>query len=90
MIHRGGRRGVDPDVRWDPRAAGRGGSRLPAMVSGRRADGWEGATVPGTGGPEDAGMGRPHGGAVAQGGPLGWRGRRRITTSQPLPHCGQS
>jgi hypothetical protein len=85
VIHRGGQRGEDPDARWDPRAAGRGGSGLSALVSGRRAHGWEGATGPGTGGRDAAGMGRPHGGSGAHGGPVWCRGRRRITTRTPCP-----
>jgi hypothetical protein len=53
------------------------------MVSGRRAHGWEGAAGAGTRGPDEAGMGRPHGGSVAHGGPLWCRGSRRIMTSKP-------
>jgi hypothetical protein len=70
VIPRRGQRGRDQDAGWDPRAARGGGSRWLAMVSGRRVDGWEEATGPGTRGPDEAGLGRPHGGAVAHGGPL--------------------
>jgi hypothetical protein len=90
VIRRSGQSGENPDAGWDPRAARRGGSRWPAMVSGRRVDGWEEATGPGTRGPDDAGMGKPHGGSMAHGGPLWRRGSRRITTSQPGPQCRQS
>jgi hypothetical protein len=39
VIHQGGQRGEDPDTGWDPRVAGRGGSGVPVIVSGRRAHG---------------------------------------------------
>jgi hypothetical protein len=39
VVHQGGQRGEDPNAGWDPRAAGRGGSGLPGMVSGRRGTG---------------------------------------------------
>ena len=60
------------------------------MVAGREVEGWEEATVSGTCGPAEAGLRRPHGSAVAHGGPLCWRGSWRITTSTPCPQCGQS
>ena len=83
MLQQGRQRGEAPDVGGDPGSAGRGGSRLPVTVSGQRADGGEGGTVPGSGGPDEAGRGRPHGGAVAHGGPRWARGSRRITTRRP-------
>jgi hypothetical protein len=60
------------------------------MVAGRRVEGWEEATVSGTRGAAEASLGKPHGSSVAHGGPLGWRGSWRITTSKPCPQCGQS
>jgi hypothetical protein len=78
-------RGGEADSGWDLEAAGRGGSGLPAVVCGRRAHGGKRAAVPGSCGADDASMERPHGGSVAHGGPLGWRGSRRIRTSRPWP-----
>jgi hypothetical protein len=83
VIHRGGPRGEDPDTGWDARVAGQGGSGMPAMMSGRRAHGESGVAVAGTRGPDAAGLGRPHGGSGAHGGPRWCRGSRRITTSPP-------
>lgn len=40
VIHRGGQRGEDPDTGWDARVARRGGSGVPAKVSGGRAHRW--------------------------------------------------
>jgi hypothetical protein len=69
VLQPGGQRGEAPEVGGDPKGAGRGGSELAVTGSGQRADGEEGGSVPGTGGPDEAGMGRPHGGAGAHGGP---------------------
>jgi hypothetical protein len=70
MMPRRGQRGEGEGPWWEPRAARGGGRRWPAMVAGRRVEGWEEATVSETRGPDEAGFGRPHGGSVAHGGPL--------------------
>ena len=66
---------------------GAGAAGLPAMVSGRRAHGWEGATVPGTGSPDTAGGGG-HTVAlwrlVAPAGPAGAGGSRRAGPDRQL------
>jgi hypothetical protein len=70
VIARRGQRGEGEDAWWEWRVARGGGRRWPAMVAGRRVEGWEEATVLGTRGPAEAGLGRPHGSSVAHGGPL--------------------
>jgi hypothetical protein len=84
-----GQRGEDEGAWWEPRAARGGGRRWLAMVSGGRVEGWEEAPGSRTRGPAEAGWERPHGGAVAHGGPLCWRGSWRMTTNRPWRHCGQ-
>ena len=65
---RRGQRSQDADTRWEPGASGRGGRALPATVSGRRAEGWQGATVPESRGGDEVGIGGQHGSAVSHGG----------------------
>ena len=76
MIDRGGTRGEAPDTGWEPRVAGRGGRGVAVMGAGRA----------GPRRPNEAGRGRPPGGAGAQGGP--GVPEPRITTRTPGPPCG--
>jgi hypothetical protein len=69
VIPRRGQRGEGAGAWWESRVARGGGRRRPAIVAGRRVEWWEEATVSGTHGPAEADLGRPHGRAVAHGGP---------------------
>jgi hypothetical protein len=70
VIDRGGNRREDLEAGEEAGAAARGRRAPPATVSGRRAHGWQGATVLGSRSCDDVGREGPQGRAVAHGGSL--------------------